>query len=43
MTSKSNRTIRTPDGRKIVMSSDDLTNCDLVVAEILLEIGEPLH
>jgi len=39
MTSKASRTIRTPDGREIVMSSDDLTNGDLVIAEILLEMS----
>ena len=35
--SKASRTIRTHDGREMVMSSDDLTNSDLVVAEVLLE------
>ena len=39
MTSKASRTIRTPDGREIVISSDDLTNGDLVIAEILLEMA----
>ena len=39
MTSKASRTIRTPDGREIVISSDDATNADLVIAEILLEMS----
>ena len=36
--SKASRTIRTPDGREMVISSDDLPNISLVVAEVLLEL-----
>lgn len=38
MTSRATRTIRTPDGREAVLSSDDLSPADLVVAEVLLEL-----
>ena len=37
MTSKASRTIRTPDGKELVISSEDLSPADLVVAEVLLE------
>lgn len=35
----STRTVRTPDGRELVMSSDDLSHADLVLAEVLLEMS----
>jgi hypothetical protein len=35
----STRTIRTPDGGELVMSSDDLSHADLVLAEVLLEMS----
>ena len=34
----SRRVIKTPDGREIVMSSDELDDSTLVVAEVLLEM-----
>jgi hypothetical protein len=37
MTSKASRTIRTPDGRELVISSEDLSPAALVIAEVLLE------
>jgi hypothetical protein len=35
----SSRIIKTPDGHKVVLSSNDLDNSTLVVAEVLLEMA----
>lgn len=34
------RTIKKPNGEEITLSSDELLDMDLVIAEILLEISE---
>jgi hypothetical protein len=38
MINRASRTIRTPSGEAIVLSSDQHSQADLVVAEVLLEL-----
>lgn len=39
MTSKAKRTLHTPDGRKITIASGELSESELAVAEVLLELS----
>ncbi len=39
MTNKAERTIQTPDGRKITISSEELSESALALAEVLLELS----